>query len=114
MSSLIISNNNNRKAWRDQKIQAGFTWNGNVFQSDTVSQGLIGNRVTKINTLILEGRISLTDTSYIDEEGQVRYFFWWDINNNDHLFTAQEFLKFAVKLEEWVGDLYVKAKISVA
>ncbi|WP_394165132.1 DUF4376 domain-containing protein [Neptunomonas phycophila] len=110
MSNLIISNNNNRKAWRDNKIASGFTWNGNTFQADKDSRGLINGRVTKLNTLIINGRITPEDDEYIDNNGNTRPLVWWTTTNVVISFTVQEYLNFSIALEEWIEDIYTTAK----
>ena len=109
MSNLIISNNNNRKAWRDQKIQSGFTWGGNTFQSTAADQALIAGRATKLTTLLTLGRVQLTDNSYTDESGATRPLVWRSAANINVLFTVQEFLDFAISMDEWIEDQYKAA-----
>ena len=109
MQSLIISNNNNRKAWRDQKIQAGFTWNGNTFQSTEADQALIAGRATKLTTLLTLGRVQLTDNSYADENGATRALVWRTAGNVNVQFTVQEFLDFAIAMDEFIEDMYQAA-----
>lgn len=109
MSNLIISSNNNRKAWRDQKIQAGFTWNGNTFQSTAADQALIAGRATKLTTLLTLGRVQLTDSSYIDESGDTRPLVWRSLDNINVSFTVQDFLDFAIAMDEFIEDMYQAA-----
>lgn len=81
---------------RADKIAAGFLWNGILFQTRENDLSLIAGRATKI-----AAKKALNEP--------VADFYWRAADNTDHLFTGDEFLRFAVAVDEFVESKYIES-----
>lgn len=78
---------------RDQKIAAGFEWEGATFQTGAADLRNVAGRVGKITA-----KLALSES--------VPDFTWRSADNQDVQFTAEGFLRFAIALDEWVEQQY--------
>jgi len=98
---MIISHNTPNRAERaneirDRKIAQGFTWNGDTFQIDHMSMGLITGRATKIMSVNSRG-------------GNYPNFHWRAMDDSLVEFTPDGFLTFAEAVDDYVESLYQEA-----
>lgn len=85
-----------RKAVRSARISTGFSWGGSVFQTRDKDLTLISGRATKILAKRSLGE-SLPD------------FYWRTEDNSVYLFSADEFLRFAIAVDEFVEQKYIES-----
>lgn len=90
-------------AARVKAIAAGFYWEpkGATFDTDPQSLSLVTGRVAKIQAKSVLGE-AMPD------------FLWRASDNTDHLFSATEFLHFAVALDDWVESKYAESWVAKA
>lgn len=85
---------------RAKAIAGGFTWAPKTatFQTRPEDITLVSGRVGKINAKLALGE-------------EVPDFLWRDIDDVNHSFTYQEFLRFAIEMDEWVEAQYIDSWI---
>lgn len=84
---------------RDAEIKAGMQWpagSGIVYQTDPVSISLVTGRVGKILAYQARGE------THPD-------FLWRAMDDTDHLFTPNDFLSFAIALDDFVEIKYIES-----
>lgn len=81
------------KERRTANIASGFEWDGHVYQTGPDDLRNVSGRVGRITA-----QQALGDP--------VPDFTWRTLDNADVLFTAQQFLRFAVALDEWIEQQY--------
>ena len=88
---------------RNSDIASGFYWAAKdaTFDTDAKSLSLVTGRVAKIQAQ------NLLSVSAPD-------FYWRASDNTDHLFTAPEFLEFAVAMDNWVESKYIESWVAKA
>ncbi|WP_299202585.1 hypothetical protein [uncultured Amphritea sp.] len=85
-----------KKAVRDAGISSGFAWGGSTFQTRPQDLTLISGRATKILAL-----------KYFNELHPD--FYWMTEANTPHLFTPDEFMRFAIAVDEFVEQKFIES-----
>lgn len=98
-----------KRDYRTQRIDAGFQWGGNSWQTEPQDRINIAGRAAKLTSLLALGRVQLADTSYIDATGNARPLVWRTADNSNVSFTVQSFLEFAIAADEFVEDKYFES-----
>ena len=98
-----------KKKSRGLAIDSGMVWAGNTWQTEDTDRVNVAGRASKLNSLVTLGRAGLGDTSYVDSDGVVRPLVWRTLGNDNVSFTVQEFLEFAIAVDEFVENKYFES-----
>jgi hypothetical protein len=109
LSSVTLAKKLSWYAKRKASFEKGFVWSGKSYQTAEVDRINIEGRAAKLTALLAIGDIALTDTAYTDSSGTTRTLMWRDLDNTESLFTVEQFLRFAIAVDEYIEDKYIES-----
>ncbi|MAY42271.1 hypothetical protein [Neptuniibacter sp. UBA847] len=94
---------------RNEALKASFVWDGSLWQVRFLDRINIARKAARLNSLLLLGDVSLTDTTYTDTDSNTRTIAWRTTLNVNRTLSVEEFLRFSIAVDEHAEDKYIES-----